>query len=365
MLTVCKRRDAYRVCTSVVNPMTRRSMSLSNTKGERTTWTSSPTCLPASSTSWVGSSDGDRHLRKSGAAFPVPREGGAAALCSGRPLPAFPRAGRGRQAPHNALELAWLLPQERSCRTIDYGTSRLCALMEHCDLSEEVPTCPGWTAEDLAVHVDQAHRWAARIVRRSTPEVDRRPRRAGLVADRGSRALHRRAMGVRPGQSGVVLVGRPAIRLLGPPDGTRDGGTPGGRLSGDKPALHVEPELAGDTIDEWLELVSAPGPQQEDEEPRRYAGRALRLEATDAPESLTGDCLLTREDEGASWRRARARADVAPNGPLTELLLAFYRRLPPTPRRVSSETGRCSTSGWSSSASADTVRANYQTHAGT
>ena len=33
-------------------------------------------------------------------------------------------------------------------------------------------------------------------------------------------------------------------------------------------------------------------------------------------------------EQGVTWRRGHERADVALRGPLTSLLLAFYRRLP-------------------------------------
>lgn len=82
ILTKRDRRDAYRDRVSAVDPMTRRSMS-QEFEGEHARWTSSPTCLPVSSTSWVGSSD--QGPRAYLAASPRPRGGRRFAS----PRPAF------------------------------------------------------------------------------------------------------------------------------------------------------------------------------------------------------------------------------------------------------------------------------------
>ncbi|OSC73113.1 hypothetical protein B5181_01335, partial [Streptomyces sp. 4F] len=43
---------------------------------------------------------------------------------------------------------------------------------------------------------------------------------------------------------------------------------------------------------------------------------------------LDAEWFIELPDEGVAWRRGHERADVALRGPLTDVLLAFYRRLP-------------------------------------
>jgi uncharacterized protein (TIGR03083 family) len=41
-----------------------------------------------------------------------------------------------------------------------------------CDLRARVPTCPGWTVYDLAVHLGNTHAWAATIVETGRPAAE-------------------------------------------------------------------------------------------------------------------------------------------------------------------------------------------------
>jgi len=58
----------------------------------------------------------------------------------------------------------------------------------------------------------------------------------------------------------------------------------------------------------------------------RSAGRgSIHLHATDA---VSAEWLVEFSEEGVRWRRGHEKAAVVLRGPLTALLLAFYRRIP-------------------------------------
>lgn len=95
----------------------------------------------------------------------------------------------------------------------------------------------------------------------------------------------------------------------------------------------LAPELAADTIDEWLDIVTyvqaaklAPAAAE-----LRGPGRSIHLHATDAPGA---EWLIELGEDGVSWRRGHEKATVALRGPLTDVLGVFYRRLPADSPRV-------------------------------
>jgi hypothetical protein len=54
----------------------------------------------------------------------------------------------------------------------------------------------------------------------------------------------------------------------------------------------------------------------------------MHLHATDAPPGLNAEWLIDLSEQVLTWRRGHEKATVALRGPLTSVLLAFYRRLP-------------------------------------
>ena len=89
--------------------------------------------------------------------------------------------------------------------------------------------------------------------------------------------------------------------------------------------------LAADTIDEWLEIVEfvqRTMPHDEAAE-LRGPGRSIHLHATDTSPEVDAEWLVELTEDVVRWRRGHEKATVALRGPLTEVLLAFYRRLPP------------------------------------
>jgi uncharacterized protein (TIGR03083 family) len=212
------------------------------------------------------------------------------------------------------------------------------------DLSATVPTCPDWTLEELVRHTGGALRWVELLVRTRAREeipVEQVPGAGGPRA-RGDAA----ALDAWLAESGEAVVA--VLREAGPDtkvwtwSGTHTTGFWARRmthelvihradaaLTAGRP-FEVGPEVAADAIDEWLETVrfmqqvlpDAPVGEL------RGPGRSLHLHATDTPPGLDAEWLIELTGDGIAWRRGHEKATVALRGPLTPLLLAFYRRLP-------------------------------------
>lgn len=66
------------------------------------------------------------------------------------------------------------LSLERCCEQVDAEIGRLAEVTSGADPATPVPTCPGWTLADLLQHTGEVFRWAATMVRDSSPERLRR-----------------------------------------------------------------------------------------------------------------------------------------------------------------------------------------------
>ncbi|MBW1596219.1 maleylpyruvate isomerase family mycothiol-dependent enzyme [Streptomyces sp. JJ38] len=241
------------------------------------------------------------------------------------------------------------LTYERCCDEIPAQARALTAVLGSADLGRRVATCPDWTLEELVEHVGQAHRWMAEIVRTrakgelkpedvpdaQAPKGDAAALGTWLVAgaDRAAAALRAAGAGTRVWtwwtDQRTDFWARRMVHetVVHRADACLAAGVP----------FTVTPEVAVDTIDEWLELVSSPVVQEEDEELqalRSRAGASLHLHATDTPAVLGAEWLIELTGEGITWRRDHAKAAVALRGELTDVLLAFYRRMPATDERV-------------------------------
>jgi uncharacterized protein (TIGR03083 family) len=232
------------------------------------------------------------------------------------------------------------------------------------DLAATVPTCPDWTLEDLVRHVGGALRWAALLVARRAGEniPDEDVPLFGGPEERGDAG----ALDAWLEEAGRLLT--EALRGAEPDTPVwswyvdRTAGFWARRM-GNEVAVHradaalaagtpyeVEPEVAADVVEEWLEIVrfAQRNPDDADGAALRQGGRTLRLEATDAPAGLGARWLIDLADGGLAWRRdgagggsaagdgagggsaaAEDAADVVLRGPLTAVMLAFQRRLAP------------------------------------
>ncbi len=237
------------------------------------------------------------------------------------------------------------LTHERYCQEILAQTEALRGVLASgATLGTRVPTCPEWTLDELLRHTGGALRWSAELVRtRATEDIpeEKVPQCAGPAEQTAT------ALADWLDDSGRRLA--EALREAGPetPVWTwawrQDAGFWARRMTHEL-AVHradatlaagldyqVDPEVAADALDEWLEIVGfAQRTQPEDEAGElRGAGRSIHLHATDAPEGLDAEWLITFHEDGFTWERAHGKATVALRGPLTALLLAFYRRRTP------------------------------------
>ncbi|MDQ1647146.1 MAG: hypothetical protein QOJ50_3330 [Cryptosporangiaceae bacterium] len=179
---------------------------------------------------------------------------------------------------------------------------RLAALAANADPATPVPTCPGWTITDLTGHVTgNLHALAG--VTGSVAEAGAAFERAMLAADPDE---PREVFGLtRPVRWWVrraaydLLIHRADVALaLGEP-------------------FSADPAVAVDVLDELLELVSGPRGGTD-------PTGALHLHATDTPGA---EWLV---EPSLAWRRAHEKTPTAIRGPLVDVLLVAYRRLPPS-----------------------------------
>ncbi|EHN75621.1 hypothetical protein SMCF_4914 [Streptomyces coelicoflavus ZG0656] len=239
-----------------------------------------------------------------------------------------------------------LLAHERYCDEIVHQVGRLGAVVTSgADLSATVPTCPDWTLEELVRHVGRALRWTGLIVgTRAEEEVpmERVPGSEGPAATGDAAALE-----AWLAESGEVVVG--ALREAGPDArawswaGVDTAGFWARRmtheivvhgadavLAAGLPLQPVAADVAADAVDEWLDIVRfvqrvLPGMAAKE---LRSPGSSIHLHATDTPAELNAEWLIELPDEGITWRRGHEKATVALRGPLTDVLMSFYGRLP-------------------------------------
>ncbi|MFJ4536483.1 maleylpyruvate isomerase family mycothiol-dependent enzyme [Streptomyces tibetensis] len=237
------------------------------------------------------------------------------------------------------------LTHERYCDETAHQVSLLRSVVTSgADLSATVPTCPEWSLEDLVRHLGGALRWVELMVRtRAAEEVpeERVPGAAGPEARGDAVALDawlaeagkQVVTTLREAGPGAEVWGWAGIRNAGfwarrvtheitvhRADATLAAGLP----------YDVAPEVAADAIDEWLQIVAYVQRTVPHDAARelRGAGRSIHLHATDTEPELNAEWLVELTEDGVAWRRDHRKADVALRGPLTSVLLAFYRRLP-------------------------------------
>ncbi|MHC3462457.1 maleylpyruvate isomerase family mycothiol-dependent enzyme [Streptomyces flavovirens] len=234
-----------------------------------------------------------------------------------------------------------LLAHTRYCDEILTQTGLLRELVEGADPTTRVPTCPAWNVRDLALHVGGAHRWAGEMVRDRATEAlppDQVPGSAGPADEDDPAALGAWLT------EGAEATAR-ALRDAGPDTEVwtwaweRRSAFWARRMAHETvvhradaalatgAAYEVAPDLAADTVTEWLHIVAfaqAGGDPEAAE--LRGGGRSLHLHATDVPEA---EWLIEFGADAFTWRRAHEKATVALRGPLTSLMLAFNRRMKP------------------------------------
>jgi uncharacterized protein (TIGR03083 family) len=241
------------------------------------------------------------------------------------------------------------LGHDRYCDEVITQTDLLRKVVEGADLSVTVPTTPDWTLAQLLRHVGGNLRAAETAVRTGTAVVEpakQVPEVAGPAADdpdaldgwlaEGAARFADTLRRAGPDAQAQVWVHRQRTGFWARRaalDLVVHRADAAGAVNAD---YTVAPELAADAIDELLELISDPlvvaasPPLAE----LRGPGKSIHLHATDTEPGLSAEWLIELGADGFTWRRGHDKATVALRGPLTDVLLVFYRRLPADSRRV-------------------------------
>ncbi|MEU2053814.1 maleylpyruvate isomerase family mycothiol-dependent enzyme [Streptomyces bungoensis] len=238
-----------------------------------------------------------------------------------------------------------LLAHDRYCDEITHQVDQLRTLVSSgTDLGATVPTCPDWSLGQLVRHMGGALRWTEALVRTRAQEsiaYDQVPLGGGPERRDDPAALE-----AWLAESGELAVA--ALREAGPDakvwswTGMSTSGFWARRMTHEITVhradaeltagvpYEVAPEIAVDALDEWLDIAVFVQQVRGHEEALRLEGptRSVHLHATDAGAALNAEWLVEFGAEGVRWRRGHEKATVALRGPLTSVLLAFYRRLP-------------------------------------
>lgn len=236
------------------------------------------------------------------------------------------------------------LSHDRYCDEIIVQADALCSLLAGADVTRRVPTCPEWDVAQLVLHTGRAIRAMEHVVRtRSLEDVpmeavadaegpsghDAEALRAWFAdaASRIAETLREAGPGVEvwswSGEATTGFWARRATHEMVVHRADAALALPGGYDS-----YELDPVVAVDALDEWLqisEFFAVAGRM-----PPVAAGAAgtIHLHATDVPESLGAEWLAESSEDGFTWRRGHAEADVVLRGPVKGLLLAAVRRLP-------------------------------------
>ncbi|MFJ3307981.1 maleylpyruvate isomerase family mycothiol-dependent enzyme [Streptomyces sp. NPDC086549] len=235
------------------------------------------------------------------------------------------------------------LAHDRYCDEIALQVTQLRSVVTSgADLAVTVPTCPDWSLEQLVRHEGGALRWVNALVgSRAEKNI---PYEEIPLAGGPEKHGDPAALDAWLAETGELVVA--TLREAGPD--TAVWGWLGDLSSGfwarrmtHEITIHradatlaaglpyeVAADVAADALDEWLEI--AQWAQRRGQEPELQAGpaRSIHLHATDTAPGLNAEWIVEFGEGGVGWRRGHEKATVALRGPLTPVLLAFYRRLP-------------------------------------
>ena len=238
----------------------------------------------------------------------------------------------------------------RHCNEIVAQAGLFADHLDGADVTVSVPSCPDWNVSQLARHLDGGLRWARDIVavRAAEPPPDTALRELSGATGDDPREL---ASALRSGAAELAAT----LRAAGP-DAQMWCPVPGGgsafyaRRFTHETAVHradvalalgidfvVPVFVAVDGVEEWLELGCMPFHFDVHPWMRELLGpgRTVGLHATDTADhwvmDFTGDAI--------AWRRADEPTTAELRGPVTDLLLTLYRRLPASAVEVRGDAG--------------------------
>ncbi|MCV7420983.1 maleylpyruvate isomerase family mycothiol-dependent enzyme [Mycobacterium yunnanensis] len=213
-------------------------------------------------------------------------------------------------------------------------TGALGEVVRTADPEAPVPTCPGWTMNQLLKHVGRGHLWSAQIIaERRLDALDPREVRGGKPPGDADGAIEWLDASAKAVIAAVDRVGA-ETRVW-----TFNGPKPAGwwiRRRVHEATVHradavlavggdyqLPAELAADGISEWITLATAGADRRHPPLPR---GSTLHLHATDVGLGPTGEWTITNDEDGLQWSHAHAKGDAAVRGSAVGLFLALTRR---------------------------------------
>lgn len=195
-----------------------------------------------------------------------------------------------------------------------------------------LPHIDGWTVHDVVGHTGWIYRWVAMTA--SAP-LENPPQRADVPEppagpdvlpwfDESVRLFFERLEAADPGKTVATFTGPQPVTWW-----VRRMAHETSMHRWDAEAAIATPEpidaaIARDGIDEVLEIF-APSRLQFDV--LGGSGETIHLHATDIDE---GEWVLTFRPDRVDWEHAHVKADVAARGPVSDLLLLLWSRLPPS-----------------------------------
>ena len=214
------------------------------------------------------------------------------------------------------------------CELLEGEIERFASLTESTAPSIPVPSCPGWTAGDLVVHLGGIHRWAEHLVRLrapgpvALPESDTNDQADGAWIRRGGTALLSTLRTAPPAaamwawgrdqhvrfwsrrQLHETLIHRCDLELA----------------RGERPS--APGNVAADTIDEFLDNLEAAAYFSPNVALLRGEGEIIAFHASDTGHSWTVNLLPDRFEVERDDEPAKACL----SGAALELSLVLYRR---------------------------------------
>ncbi|GAA1790176.1 maleylpyruvate isomerase family mycothiol-dependent enzyme [Luedemannella flava] len=227
----------------------------------------------------------------------------------------------------------------RHCAEIVQRAELMRSHIAGADLSTAVPTCPGWTLNQLVRHLGGGLGWAEEIVRDRAlqPPSDAHFRDLSRYVGEDPAVLGDWLVTTAGQLDQTLRAAGPSVRLWTPV--TSGYAAFYARRFAHETLIHgadatlalgrsfaVDDDVARDAIDEWLDLVSPPEMREYQPRWREQLGprRTVALHATD----VRADWLVDLSGGEIVWRHGPALATVAVAAPVAELLLMIYKRRP-------------------------------------
>jgi uncharacterized protein (TIGR03083 family) len=236
----------------------------------------------------------------------------------------------------------------RRCRqALEEHTQRLAEHARAAGAEASVPTCPGWTVADLVAHVGQTQHWASQIVEHRIVDPSRLPTEfpeAPGEPDAWPAWLSATAARAAAACSDAAL----DAAVFNPSGDFRTGTRFWLRSLLNEAVIHgvdaaaaagsdhtdIDTDIAAELVTNHLAMLTSPGwaAQRADSAAAlRGDGQTLHWHATDEPNlGDSGEWLVERRPDGATWRHRHATADVTIQAPARSLLLVLTRRVPLT-----------------------------------